>query len=113
MNNFRGEFEVKLNGKTYKAKMSMNSLRMMCNQEGIDLNDLYTHMSKEPMTAVCQMTFHAIKNYALLNGVDSGLPSFDAFCAQALDSLEQFEYMSKMVMEQLAPEEDDEDSKKA
>ncbi len=113
MNNFRGEFELKLNGKTYQAKLSMNALRMMCQQDKIDLNDLYDYMSKDPMTSVCSLAFHAIKNKALIEGKDSGLPKFETFCALALDDPDQFEYMSAQVMEQLSPDGDDEESKKA
>lgn len=113
MNNFRGEFEIELNGKKYQAKMSMNALRMLCQQEDIDLNDLFDYMSKDPMTSVCAMTYHSIKNHALVTGKKSELPSFDIFCALALDEVETFEYMSKMVMEQLSPDGDDEESKKA
>ena len=113
MNEFRGEFEIELNKTKYKAKLSMNALRMLCAQEKIDLNNLYEWLSKDPMTGVCAMTYHAIKNKALVDNKPSELPSFDVFCALALDSVEQFEYMTNIVMSQLSPDESDEDSKKA
>lgn len=113
LNNFRGEFTIELNGNKYEAKLSMNALRMLCKQEKIDLGELYDYMSKDPMTAVCAMTYHAIKNRALFTGEPSGLPDFETFCAYALDSPEQFEHMSSIVMEQLSPDGDDEESKKA
>lgn len=112
MNNFRGEFELELNGKKYEGKISMNSLRMLCKQEDIALDGLFDFMNKEPMTGVCAMTFHAIKNKALLTGKKSELPNFETFCAWMLDDAEKFEEMSKVVLEQLGPDED-EDSKKA
>ncbi len=111
MNNFRGEFEIKLNGKKFKGKLSMNALRMLCKQENIELDKLHDWMNKDPMTGVCAMTYHAIKNKSLVDGKKSELPLFERFCALALDDVEQFEEMSKLVLEQLMPE-DDEDSKK-
>jgi hypothetical protein len=113
MNEFRGEFEVEIAGKKYQGKLSMNALRLLCKYENIDLDSLHEYLTKDPMTGVCTLTYHAIKNKALLSGTDSNLPTLEVFMAQALDEPKVFAQMSQTVMENLAPNSEDDESKKA
>jgi hypothetical protein len=113
MNELRGEFEVTVGGTTYTGKLSMNTLRMLCKAEKIELDGLSEYLSSDPLTGVCTVTYYAIKNKALLTGTASNLPSIDTFMAQVLDDPKIFSSLSETVLSNLKAEDDDEESKKA
>jgi len=113
MNDLRGEFEVNVGGATYSGKLSMNTLRMLCRAEKIELDALGEYLTADPLTGVCTVTYYAIKNKALLTGTASNLPSLDTFMAQVLDEPQIFASLSETVLSNLKADDDDEESKKA
>lgn len=103
MNSFKGELEVTLEGKTYKVLMTMNALRLVCQQHDIRIDELEQFMEKDPLTAMCALTYHGAKNASLRKKQE--LPHFDLWCAMCLDDITTFDKLSKEVMETLAPDD--------
>lgn len=108
MNDFRGEFQVELEGKTYQVLMTLNALRMLTRAEGIKLEELEQFLSEDPLTAMCSMTYWGAKNASVRKKQD--LPSFDLWCAMCLDNMESFTKLSANVMESLSPQDEEEDT---
>ena len=106
MNQLRGEFSFKVGKKKYDAALTLNSLRLMCQKFNIKLDDLQDWMGKDPLTAVPAFCYYGVKTAALRKGKEPDLPSFDVWCAQALDDSETLEQMMTAVSDALGSDEE-------
>ena len=106
MNQLRGEFSFTVGNKKYDAALTLNSLRLMCQTFNIKLENIQDWMGEDPLTAVPAFCYYGVKTAALRKGKEADLPSFDMWCAQALDSSDTLEEMMKAVSSALGAEED-------
>ena len=104
MNQLRGEFAFTVGKKKYKAVLTLNSLRLMCQHFGVKLDKVQDWMGEDPLTAVPAFCYYGVKNEALRRGKSAELPEFDVWCAQALDEADTLEGMMTAVSSALGGE---------
>ena len=105
MNTFKGELSIKLEKKTYKVLLTINSLRLLCQAEKIRLDEFDKFMQEDPLTAMCSMAYWGAKNASIRKKQD--LPNFDLWCAMCLEDMETFEALSQDILATLAPEDEE------
>jgi hypothetical protein len=105
-NSLRGEFTFSVGKKKYDAVLTLNALRLMCQQFKMPLDKLDKWMAEDPLTAVPAFCYYGAKNAALRKNKSIDLPDFDVWCAQCLDDQDTVESMMAAVSEALGGEEE-------
>ena len=78
----------------------------MCQKFNVKLDDIQDWMGADPLTAVPAFCYYGVKTQALRKGKEPDLPSFDVWCAQALDDSDTLEAMMSAVSSALGADEE-------
>lgn len=101
-NYIKGEFDLKVKGKDYPCKLSMNALYMMSSAESIKMERLDEMLKDNPIEAIVNLCYYGLKNAALKSGKKFNVPK-DVVAAEVLDE-NDLDYVTKAVTSCLAPE---------
>ena len=73
-----GEFEVNLNGVTLPVVLNLHALNLYLEEEGLDLSDLDTQLSRKPLRSMPRIVWAGVQTAAALKGTDIGM-TFEQF----------------------------------
>lgn len=104
-NNFRGEFKVNFKKKDQHALFTMNALRLLLKNEGLELKDFDKWVNKDPLTAVPLIAYYSVVNSCVYSG-KSFTSDKEFFIAEILDS-GQLELISEAVSEAMNADTDE------
>ena len=100
-NNFRGQYDLTVDGIEYTTVLNMNAIRIMCTKERVKVGDLEAYLGDNPLDGIPRMVYYGIENWISLLQKDVELPEFEVFCAKAMNEDNLFEEMAEWVTESL------------
>lgn len=109
MNTLRGQVEVKAGEYTLEALLNMNAMRILCQDQDMDLADLDALATKNALEFVPAVLWAGIKNAAAYHGKDMPTAlSFDRFAALLLADAEAITRYAEAISESmgLGPEDE-------
>ena len=102
MNTLRGQVEVKAGEYTLEALLNMNAMRILCQDQDMDLADLDGMATRNALEFVPAVLWSGIKNAAAYHGkyMPDGL-SFDRFAALLLADAQAITHYAEAISESM------------
>ena len=95
-NAFKGEGTLKLKGKNYKVKLTLNTFRMLTAKFGVQLDAFGEAVTKDPLTTIGQLTYCGLLSGSIAGGRKFEM-DFDTFCDVFFEDAEGFAYIQELL----------------
>jgi len=106
LNPFRGEFSVKINGKTHEGIFTINALRMLTSDLKIPFTEFDKFIAEDQLTAVPMIAYYSVLNAAMRKGKDFKMGR-EQFAALFFDEGQNLDNVLECIVEALGAPEDE------